>query len=94
MRYRDWGVELGFFVRMPRRPWWAGSEAGSVLSLEDLGNIGEFVGAWEARTRVIVETLEQPGIRDWWTRNRHVYMAEFQQAIEEPTARYSPEASP
>ncbi len=43
---------------------------------------------------MIFESLEQPGIRDWWTRNRHVYMAEFQQAIEELMARHSQEASP
>ena len=38
---------------------------------------------WDARARVVTESLAQPGVREWWTRNRHIYTDSFQRAIAE-----------
>ena len=37
----------------------------------------------DARVRVLTEALSEPGIHDWWTRNRHLYTTSFQGAIGE-----------
>jgi hypothetical protein len=36
---------------------------------------------WEARARIITETLSQPGMEDWWKNNRHIYSKGFQEAV-------------
>jgi hypothetical protein len=38
---------------------------------------------WEARARVLTEAFAQPGIREWWTKNRQAYTTTFQDAIAE-----------
>ena len=40
-------------------------------------------GVWDSRARTIIEALAQPGTRDWWERNRHIYSSVFQRAVAE-----------
>ena len=36
---------------------------------------------WDARARIITETLTQPGMEDWWKKNQHIYSTSFQEAV-------------
>jgi hypothetical protein len=36
---------------------------------------------WDARARIVAETLRQPGMEDWWKKNQHIYSTSFQEAV-------------
>lgn len=38
---------------------------------------------WESRARTLSEVFDQPGVTDWWKKNRHYFSTRFRDAVDE-----------